>query len=247
MAATPSPTVAFSPFVLVSERLVFVPSPMAINVRAYRDLFARIHADSAFCEMGFGQDFPVRSRNDQEAREFMLGDVNKRWGMKGMGDFAVGWLTSKKTGQPVLDATLGRPLQGLSEAKGIRIIEASTLGDDLSWADEVEWVGYSCARDGTTCIPEPKAEDLPLPPWLEMLEIRYGVIPEYWGKGLAVESSEVVIEWAIREMGARRFIGETQKHNSRSAKVLEKLGFKQTDTNYFQEPDQMQEWALVVS
>jgi len=40
------------------------------------------------------------------------------------------------------------------------------------------------------------------------------------------------MEWAVVERGVRRFIAETERDNSRSGRVLEKLGFTMSGTNY---------------
>ncbi|KAK2612716.1 hypothetical protein QQS21_001333 [Conoideocrella luteorostrata] len=235
---------SFTPFVLVTDRMVFVPNPIAVSIKAYRALFKRLHEDHTFCDMGFGDSFPARPWTDDEIRDLLQSDVTRGWGGKNMGDFAVGLLPCNSSEGDVLHRKRGRQL-GPSASKA-SIIEDSQLADADAYAD-VEWVGYACARDGTTCIPPLAEGDAPLPPWQDMLEMRYGIAPEHWGKGLALEASKVVVQWAVEERGARRFIAETQKANQRSGRVLEKLGFKKVDTNYFQEKDVLDEWEMVAA
>jgi len=52
------------------------------------------------------------------------------------------------------------------------------------------------------------------------------------------------MEWAVVERGVRRFIAETERDNSRSGRVLEKLGFTMSGTNYWKEPDEI-EWEKI--
>jgi RimJ/RimL family protein N-acetyltransferase len=78
-----------------------------------------------------------------------------------------------------------------------------------------------------------------------MIELRYGVASEYWGKGIAREAAEAVMRWASSERGVKRFIAETERANARSGKVLEKLGFTMSGTEYWKDPEEI-EWDLVV-
>ncbi|OAQ71394.1 GCN5-related N-acetyltransferase (GNAT) domain-containing protein [Pochonia chlamydosporia 170] len=227
---------SFTPFILVTDRLVFVPTPISESIPGYRTLFKKLHEDHEFCGMGFGDAFPAKSWTDDQIRYELLGRDVKRWHARNMGDFAVGILPTK-------DGVFagGRRLKKLPE---VRIIELE--GSDLSW-QEVDWVGYSCARDCIPMLPPRGEGDAPLPPWQEMLEMRYGVSPEHWGKGIALEATRVVVQWAVEERGARRFIAETLKSNRRSGRVLEKLGFRIVDTDYFKERNVLDEWEMVVS
>lgn len=227
---------SFTPFILVTDRLVFVPTPISESIPGYRALFKKLHEDHKFCGMGFGEAFPAKSWTDDQIRYELLGRDVKRWQARNMGDFAVGILSTR---EGVFAG--GRTLKKLPE---VQIIELE--GSDLS-EQEIEWVGYSCARDCIPMLPPRDEGDAPLPPWQEMLEMRYGVSPEHWGKGLALEATRVVVQWAVEERGAMRFIAETLKSNRRSGRVLEKLGFRIVDTDYFKERDVLDEWEMVVS
>jgi RimJ/RimL family protein N-acetyltransferase len=112
--------------------------------------------------------------------------------------------------------------------------------------NDIIWVGYAGVRDGTTTsIPSREAGDPPLPPWNEMVEIRYGVSPMHWGDGIAREAAEAVMHWAVKERGVKRFIAETERPNKRSARALEKLGFTLSGTDYWKEPSEL-EWERIV-
>lgn len=236
---------SFTPFVLVTDRLVFVPTPLSETIPAYRNLFKRLHENHEFCNMGFADAFPARPWTDDEIRNrLMAGDITRFWNKRNMGDFAVGLLPATTTGNSLCRAGEGRKLNASPEY--IRVVELDSSDENLSWQHDVEFVGYACARDATDILPPPEEGEGPFPPWQEMLEMRYGISPEHWGKGLAVEAARVIVQWAVEERGARRFIAETVKANSRSGRVLEKLGFKKVDSNYFKEKDTLDEWELAV-
>jgi GNAT superfamily N-acetyltransferase len=231
--------------VLVTDRLIFVPTPMSESVKEYRDLFKKLHEDHEFCDMGFGEGFPAQSWTDDDIRNRLLaGDISRNWNKRNMGDFAVGLLPTTVSGPTLFSSGQGRALKNSTER--VRVNEFDHW-DSPVWLQEIDWVGYSCARDCTAALPPLADGEAPFPPWQEMLEMRYGVSPQHWGKGLALEASRVVVQWAIEERGARRFIAETLKGNSRSGRVLEKLGFQIVDTNYFKEKDVLDEWEMVVA
>jgi RimJ/RimL family protein N-acetyltransferase len=109
----------------------------------------------------------------------------------------------------------------------------------------VEWIGYAGIRDATsTSLPDLEAGDDAWPDWLEMVELRYGVAPEYWGKGLARLGAEAVMLWGIKGMGVKRYIAETEKENVRSGSVLRKMGFKALEGVSYWKEETEDEWAL---
>jgi len=61
---------------------------------------------------------------------------------------------------------------------------------------------------------------------LEMLGLGYWIGRQYWGRGYATEAVRTVAELA-RSLGGIKMEAETFPHNSASARVLEKAGFKQ--------------------
>lgn len=167
-------------------------------------------------------------------------DVDKSWKVRGMGDFAISLLPEKLE-------NIGREF---GEA-GLRILEGdewttfmnSVAGGEEKFLEGLEYVGYAGIRDATTTSLVGVAAPEMFPDYLEMIELRYGVAPAYWGQGLARTAAEGVMEWGIREMGVRRYIAETEKTNVKSGRVLEKMGFKGMETHYFQDEDEL-EWGL---
>lgn len=224
------------PFVMTTPRLIIVPTPIAVSLKPYRTLYAGLHSDASFCEMGFGSHFPPRNWNDDETREVIeTRDIGRSWNKHAIGDFAVG-LRGSSGFDPESSQT--------SLLKGENYM--SLGGSDLEQFVGTEWVGYAGIRDAsTTSLPPRGPEDPALPPWQEMVEIRYGISPKFWGKGLAKEAAEAIMQWSIQRRGVTRFIAETERENERSARLLQKLGFVASGTDYWKEPSEI-EWEFIV-
>ena len=229
----------FESFAILTPRLIIFPTPVAVSSNSYRALYSRLHADATFCQIAFGEHFKARNWSDDETREVIeTRDIARCWNPRGLGDFAVG---------------LRKSINGLDEA--IADSSVSVLGgsqfellsrSNAEYLDQIEWVGYAGVRDATTTsIPSPDVNDPDLPPWNEMVELRYGLSPKFWGGGMAMEAAEAIMEWAVRERGVKRFIAETERDNRQSARLLQKLGFVASGTDYWKEPSEV-EWELVV-
>lgn len=59
-------------------------------------------------------------------------------------------------------------------------------------------------------------------------EIGYWLAPEAWGKGIATEAAEALIEWLDARGQADELVSGYFKDNPASGRVLEKLGFETT-------------------
>jgi GNAT superfamily N-acetyltransferase len=229
----------FESFAILTPRLIIFPTPVAISSKAYRALYSKLHADENFCQIAFGEHFKARNWSDDETREWIeTRDIGRCWNPRGLGDFAVGLRESIG-----LDETI-------SYASNISILKGSEFellaGPNAGRLDQVEWVGYAGVRDATTTsLPKRGVTDPNLPPWYEMVELRYGLAPEFWGRAIAKEAAEAVMQWAVIERGTKRFIAETEKDNRQSARLLQKLGFVASGTDYWKEPSEV-EWELVV-
>ena len=55
-------------------------------------------------------------------------------------------------------------------------------------------------------------------------ELGFSIAREHWGKGLAVEAARAVTDWALREFGLAKITAMADLKNSRSWRVMEKLG-----------------------
>lgn len=61
------------------------------------------------------------------------------------------------------------------------------------------------------------------------LELSYQVLPEHWSQGLALEAAMSLVRWAFGSSSAERVIAVTQASNSRSRRLLERLGMRPVD------------------
>ena len=58
-----------------------------------------------------------------------------------------------------------------------------------------------------------------------MFELGYNIMKKYWGYGLTVEASQAIIDFAVTELNAKKFLARYVQGNDGSRRVLEKLGF----------------------
>lgn len=55
-------------------------------------------------------------------------------------------------------------------------------------------------------------------------EVGYSLLPAYWGLGIATEVAAACLAYGRRELALTTMVGLTLPHNTRSRKVLEKIG-----------------------
>ena len=65
-------------------------------------------------------------------------------------------------------------------------------------------------------------------------EVGYWVGEPYWGRGIATEAAQTVIDHVFRETGLPRLLGHCRAGNSASRRVLEKCGFQFLSTGMIQ-------------
>lgn len=226
------------PVALIKSNLILVPTPVAISSPSYRAFYASLHADTSFCEMGFGEHFPARSWTDEQTYEIIsTRDVNNDWRTRGVGDFAVGLLEPEDQKRILGDNAVTKNISapGVGEDERIRVLGT---GRESLALEEIEWVGYAGARQARNVGH--------ISSWKEKVEIRYGVSPNHWGKRIANRSAEAVMDWAAAERGVTKFIAETERANTRSGRVLERLGFvRLEEAKYWKEPTEV-EWERLV-
>lgn len=68
------------------------------------------------------------------------------------------------------------------------------------------------------------------PPEKGIIELGYGMEPEYEGQGYMTEAAEAIIQWAFTQKGVTAVEAETEPENGASQRVLEKLGFQPNGT-----------------
>ncbi len=110
------------------------------------------------------------------------------------------------------------PMQSRAEAEDY----ARTIIDGFGRRDLLNWIAADPITDamiGTTTLYE-------INPAHARAGLGYALMPEYWGKGLAVEAATLALSYGFLELGLHRIEADTEPNNVRSNAVLEKLGFQ---------------------
>jgi len=71
-------------------------------------------------------------------------------------------------------------------------------------------------------------------------DLGYRFLPEYWGKGYALESAKASLEFGFNELKADTIYAHAHSENDGSNHILRKLGFEKTGE--FKEPDGICFW-----
>jgi RimJ/RimL family protein N-acetyltransferase len=61
---------------------------------------------------------------------------------------------------------------------------------------------------------------------LEEVDLGYRFLPEYWGRGIATESSLAIVRYGFESLGLERIIALVLPDNTGSIRVLEKIGMR---------------------
>lgn len=62
------------------------------------------------------------------------------------------------------------------------------------------------------------------------MELAYAIGEEYWGKGLVVEASKVVMDYCLKEFSLKRIQARCKVENQASRRVMEKIGMSYEGT-----------------
>ncbi len=60
-------------------------------------------------------------------------------------------------------------------------------------------------------------------------DLGYRFLPEYWGKGIATESSRMSLDYGFNTLKRDMFLGFAEEENKASTRVLKKVGFVLTN------------------
>ncbi|TCS92202.1 GNAT family N-acetyltransferase [Hazenella coriacea] len=107
----------------------------------------------------------------------------------------------------------------------------------LPWmADQLEqnplqskWSGLIVHRSEQILIGEIGCKGCPSPDGV--VEIGYGIVPDYQNDGYATEMVQGFVQWLLQLPEIRKVTAECLKDNRPSVRVLEKVGFTQTRTD----------------
>lgn len=69
--------------------------------------------------------------------------------------------------------------------------------------------------------------------YLDCPDIGFALLPEYEGKGFAIESASAVLHYSLKHLGIDRIQAIVMEENNKSIKLLEKLGMKDLGLQFF--------------
>jgi RimJ/RimL family protein N-acetyltransferase len=61
---------------------------------------------------------------------------------------------------------------------------------------------------------------------LDVTDIGFAFLPEYWNRGFAYEAAEAIIKYGHSTLGVKKIVGLTSQDNLSSINLLKKLGMK---------------------
>jgi len=113
----------------------------------------------------------------------------------------------------ILKFTTDPPFKSVSEAaEFIKKYDAYSKTGFGRWAVIHKQTGEFLGWCGLKFIPEENEVD-----------IGYRFLPEYWGKGYAVETATACCKWGFHKKGLKRIVARIHKDNLRSIRVAEKM------------------------
>lgn len=71
-----------------------------------------------------------------------------------------------------------------------------------------------------------------------VIELIYHFTKEYWGKGYATEASKACIRYAQENLNVDKIMASVDPRHDASRRILEKLGFEYTGSEWFKETEQ---------
>ena len=72
---------------------------------------------------------------------------------------------------------------------------------------------------------------------LQEIDLGYAFLPAYFGKGYALESANLVLDYAKNTLGLERVLAITQADNKSSIALLKKLGMKYNGPHLLEDDD----------
>lgn len=160
-------------FLLLTERLIIIPTPFAIADTSYLSLYAALHASEQFCTTGFGDSRPAKVWTQQEVYDEVLKEVTMNWGGPAkMGDCALGL-------KPILNDDLASEFETSADNhKGYTILEGECyekfIDSVKSTGTLIQWCGYVGVRNASHRLPAPKTGSLP--EWPESLSFECSAV-----------------------------------------------------------------------
>lgn len=118
----------YFPFLLLSPHVIILPTPSAIHIRSYRDLYALLHALSDSARWVWGEDFPARFWDEEARYEEIEREVKRNWHSVGLGDMAVGLIPETSQTNGLIQVGRKIPSLDKEDTMGLHIIECKDYG-----------------------------------------------------------------------------------------------------------------------
>jgi RimJ/RimL family protein N-acetyltransferase len=93
-----------------------------------------------------------------------------------------------------------------------------------------EFIGFVGLNQPSFEIPHFVPKELPI------VEIGWRLSSRHWNKGYATEAAKAVLHYAFTELGLREIISFTSVNNTRSRRVMEKIGLHHFEEDDFNHP-----------
>jgi len=127
-------------------------------------------------------------------------------------------------GDPAVTKFFGGPFSGAEIEHRLQVeLDRAVVHNFQYWPahllDDGEFVGCCGLR--------------PYKPEQGIPELGFHLRPKFWGRGLAPEAATSVIQYAFETLGARALSAGHHPDNTKSKKVLEKLGFGYSHDEFF--------------
>lgn len=119
-----------SPPILLTPRLILIPTPLVISLSSYVDFYRGLLSDARVTGMGWKDDNPQLVSED-ECLKILKHKNDTTWAVRGFGDFAA--------------AELPEALTARAPSANVGFVE---LAEPPSGVDlhSLRWVGYGCIR-----------------------------------------------------------------------------------------------------
>lgn len=69
------------------------------------------------------------------------------------------------------------------------------------------------------------------------IEIGWRIASKYWGKGYATEAAQAVLHYAFTQLNLDEVVSFTVEDNTRSWRVMEKIGLRRSEADNFDHPN----------
>ncbi len=119
---------------------------------------------------------------------------------------------------------LGKPVTSLEESKeAIKMIQKQYDENGVGRLAVIEKEsGLMIGWSGLKLLKQP------INGHVNTLDLGYRFIPEFWGKGYAMETARAALEYGFNELGADTIYAYADAGNTGSNHILRKLGFENT-------------------